>query len=269
MQGKETEMKNCKVVMSLIVLFLSSIFFCQTAWAHDLWVTVDSYALQKSGSPSLAIFSAHKFPAGAEDYLAADRLDQAFIVSPKGAKVAASAKADGKYGPQASLKETGTYLAVALPSNGFATKTTEGYQRGKTKKDVDNPILCRYSQKFAKAVFTVGRPGGAVVSKPLGHAMEIVPLKDPATLKAGDVLPVKVLVEGKPARTFVYGTYVGFSEFPNTYAYTTRTDKEGIARIKMIHDGAWVLIAKQEEAYPDTAECDKRAWAASLTFEIR
>jgi SAM-dependent methyltransferase len=36
---------------------------------------------------------------------------------------------------------------------------------------------------------------------------------------------------------------------------------------KMINDGAWVLIAKQEEAYPDTAECDKRAWAASLPFD--
>lgn len=262
-------MKKFKTNMSLIVFILLSIFFCQTAWAHDLWMTVNSYVLHKADSPSLAIFSAHRFPAGAEDYLAADRLDQAFVVSPKGAKVAASANADGNYSPQAPPKEIGTYLAVALPRNGFFTKTTEGYQMGKSKKDVDNAILCRYSQKFAKAVFTVGKPGGQVFAKPLGHAMEIVPLKDPAALKAGDVLPVKVLVEGKPALTFVYGTYAGFSESPNTFAYTTRTDKEGIAQIKMLHDGAWVLIAKQEEAYPDTAQCDKRAWAASLTFEIR
>jgi uncharacterized GH25 family protein len=262
-------MKKCNPSILLIVLILSSIFFCQTAWAHDLWMTADPYVLDKTGLPSLAVYSAHKFPAGAEDYLAADRLDQAFLVSPKGAKVTASTKADGIYGPQAPLKETGTYLAVALPRNGFATKTTEGYQKGKTKKDVDNVIECKYSRKFAKAVFTVGRPGGETVTKPLGHAMEIVPLKDPATLKTGDVLPVKVLVEGKPARTLVYGTYAGFSEFPNTFGYTTRTDKEGVARIKMIHDGAWVLIAKHEEAYPDTAECDKQAWAATLTFEIR
>ena len=45
-------------------------------------------------------------------------------------------------------------------------------------------------------------------------------------------------------------------------------DKEGVAEIKMIHNGVWVLIAKREEAYPDAAECDKQAWAASLTFEI-
>lgn len=262
-------MKKSTANISLIVLILSSIFFCQTAWAHDLWMTVAPYVIDKTDPPSLAIFSAHRFPAGAEDYLAADRLDQVFLVTPSGAKVTASAKADGVFGSKAHLTEIGTYLAVAIPRDGFATKTTEGYQRGKTKKDVDNAIECRYSRKFAKAVFTVGHPASDLVSKPLGHAMEIVPLKNPASLKNGDVLPVKVLLQGKPARTFVYGTYAGFSESANTYAYTTRTDKEGIAAIKMIHDGVWVLIAKQEEAYPDAAECDKQAWAASLTFQIR
>lgn len=65
-------MKKCNPPMLLIVLVLSSIFFCQTAWAHDLWVTADPYVLAKTGLPSLAVFSAHKFPAGAEDYLAAE-----------------------------------------------------------------------------------------------------------------------------------------------------------------------------------------------------
>ena len=262
-------MKKYKSNTSLIVLVLSSVFFCQTAWAHDLWMTVDPYILRNADSPSLAVFNAHRFPADVKDYLAADRLDQAFLITPNGTKVTVTAKADGTCGAQAQLTETGTYLAAALPHNGFATKTTEGYQRGKSKKNLDNVIECRYSQKFAKAVFTVGHPGGQVFSKPLGHSMEIVPMTDPATLKAGEVLPVKVLVEGKPARTIVFGTYAGFTESPNTFAYTTRTDKNGIAAVKMIHDGVWVLIAKQEEAYPDTAECDKRSWAASLTFEIR
>jgi nickel transport protein len=261
-------MQTSNAPISLIVMILSSIFFCQTAWAHDLWMTVDPYVLHKAESPSLAVFSAHRFPAGADDYLAADRLDQVFLISPNGAKMTASAKADGLFSPHVPMKETGTYLAVALPRDGFATKTTEGYRRGKTKKDVENVIECRYSRKIAIAVFTMGRPGGEAFSRPLGQAMEIVPLKDPATLKTGDVLPVKVIVEGKPARTFLYGTYAGFSESPTTFAYTTRTDKEGVAAIKMIHSGVWVLIAKQEEAYPDTATCDKQAWAASLTFEI-
>lgn len=52
-------------------------------------------------------------------------------------------------------------------------------------------------------------------------------------------------------------------------SYVTRTNKEGIADFKMIHNGAWVLIVKQEEAYKDPDVCDKLFWAASLTFEIQ
>ncbi len=261
-------MKKVTINAALAGLLLASVIFCPLSRAHDLWATMDDYTPDKGASASLAIFNSHRFPADAKDYLAAERLEKALFITPSGRQVAVSSRTDGTFGCQTALTETGTYLAIALPRNGFATKTTEGYQRGKSKKDLENVIECRYSQKFAKTVFTVGKPGGETFSRPLGHAMEIVPLKNPALVKTGQVLPVKALVDGKPARTIVYGTYAGFSESPNTFAYTTRTDKEGVAEIRMIHNGVWVLIAKREEAYPDAAECDKQAWAASLTFEI-
>jgi uncharacterized GH25 family protein len=262
-------MKTRKCILILISLLSISTFIGTQVWSHDLWITMETYQLEKSAIPAIAIFSSHQFPATASDYLSADRLDKAFIITPAGGQVATVAKPDGTFGPPAAMSEKGTYLAVALPVNGFATKTTEGYQRGKNKKEVSNAIACSYSQKFAKSIFSVGKPSGEVFAKPLGHAMEIVPQKNPALVKVGEVLPVLVLLEGKPARTMVFGTYAGFSETSNTFAYTTRTNKEGIADIKMIHNGAWVLIVKQEEAYPDAAECDKRTVSASLTFEIQ
>jgi len=252
-----------------ILVLLSVMFLSNSAWAHDLWMTMDKYKMDKGSPAVFSIFSSHLFPPDKKDILAEDRLDRAFFITPAGQEVAASAKETGTYAPQAGLMETGTYLAVAIPHNGFSTKTTEGYQQGKSKKDLSNVVECRYSEKYAKTVFSVGKPGGEIFSKPLGHSMEIVPLKDPSTMKTGEKLPVKVLIKGKPARTIVFGTYAGFSDSPNTFAYTTRTDKDGIAEIKMIHNGVWLLIVKQEEAYPDSAECDKQAWAASLTFEIK
>jgi uncharacterized GH25 family protein len=250
-------------------LILLSILICQTAWAHDLWITMDADQVNKGGSGTAAVFSSHHFPAPASDYLAPERADKIFFITPGGRQVTATQAKDGTFEPQSALKEKGTYVAVALPVNGFFTKTPEGYQLGKSKKDVTSPLQCRFSQKYAKAIFARGNGGGSAFSKPLGHAMEIVPMKDPVSLKTGDILPVKVLLEGKPARTYIYGTYAGFSESANTFAYTTRTDKEGIAQIRIIHDGDWLLIAKQEEAYPDAAECDLKSWAASLTFEIQ
>ena len=69
-------------------------------------------------------------------------------------------------------------------------------------------------------------------------------------------------------RTVIFGTYDTFTDEANTFGYTTRTDKEGIANIKLIHNGTWLLIAKDEAPYPDTSVCDLQRWAATLTFYV-
>ena len=75
-------------------------------------------------------------------------------------------------------------------------------------------------------------------------------------------------MDGKPASTIVYGTYAGFSEDPGTFAYATST-KEGIAKIKLLKSGTWLLLAKQESAYRDPSVCDKQTYAGSLTFQVK
>ncbi|PIE66631.1 MAG: hypothetical protein CSA23_08185 [Deltaproteobacteria bacterium] len=261
---------NRTIITSFIFfLFISTSLFATPVLAHDLWIAIDSCKAGEKKAAEATVFSSHHFPAATSEVMPPERMDRCFFLCPDGRQIAAVNSSKGIYRSNSPLKKTGTYVAVALPLNTFFTKTPDGYQRGKRRNDVNNPITCSYSQKFAKAVFSVGKPSGTAYSKPLGHAMEIIPLKDPSSLKTGGVLPVKVLLEGKPLRTFVYGTYAGFSENSDTFAYTTRADKEGLAEIKMVHNGKWVLIAKVEENYPDPAECDKQRWAASLTFEVK
>ncbi len=255
---------NVFFFMLMLVPFLSGVSF-----AHDLWVTLDNYDMKKTASSSLAVYNAHKFEAGEEDYLPADRLGKVLFIAPDDQEVMGSSKGNGQYGPQNEFKKDGTYLAVAIPKNGYGTRTTEGYQLGKSKKDVSKAISCWYSEKFAKTVYAVKNPGGDSFSKVLGHSMEIIPLKDPTMLKVGDILPVKVMLEGQLARTMVFGTYAGFTEAQNTFAYATRTNTEGIAEIKLIHSGTWLLVAKHQEAYPDNEVCDTISKAASLTFNVR
>ena len=234
-----------------------------------MWIDMQEYLLSNSKPAVFAVASAHHFPAQGDELMTRDRIDKVVLLTPGGKEVQAAPQGDTQYQSQSPLEAQGTFMAVAIPQNGFSTKTPEGYQRGKSKKDLKNVIECRYSEKFGKALFVVGAPGGSAFSQSLGHKMEIIPLKDPAMLKEGDDLPVKVVVEGQPARTYVYGTYAGFSDEPNTFAYTTSTDKEGIARIKMIKAGTWLLVVKQETPYSDTSVCDKLSYSASMTFEVR
>ncbi len=260
---------NGKIFRILFVTVLISTACVTALYAHDTWVTLHNYLLNASTPAVLTVANAHHFPALADEVMTPDRIEKLLILAPDGKELPVALNGEKQYQPKTPLKAQGTYVAVVSPKNGFFSKTTDGYQQGKNKKDLQNVVACRYSEKNGKALFVVAQPGGDIFSRPLGHKLEIIPMKDPGLLKEGDELPVKVLVEGQPARTYVFGTYEGFSGNSNTYAYTTSTDKEGVAKIKLIKAGNWLLLAKVEKPYPDAAVCDKLSYSATLTFQVR
>ncbi len=259
---------SCKYVRMFLGVVMLSVVCAASGYAHDTWIVMQNYTPKASEPAVLNVANAHLFAIPGGDFHTRDRVEKVFFLSPDDKNISSAPQGETAYQSDA-LKAQGTYLAVALPVNGFFSKTTEGYQRGKSKKDIKDVIECTFSEKYAKALFTVGTPGGNAFSKVLGHTMEIVPMADPATLKEGDELSVKVLFEGKPASTYVYGTYAGFSKEANTFGYTTHTDKDGVAKIRLIKSGTWLLLVKQEKPYPNATECDKKSCAATLTFQIR
>jgi uncharacterized GH25 family protein len=260
---------NKKSLSGIFAVVLVSALWTVSGHAHDTWITMDSYTMEKSKPAQFTVANAHKFVIPGEGALAVDEVEKAFLAGPDTKEINVVTDQKERFRSSVPLEREGSYMAVIKKRGGFSSKTVDGFKKGKNKKDVKDVIECSYSEKYAKAIFSVGTPGGDGYSKTLGHGMEIIPLKDPAGLKKGDELPVKVLILGKPARTNIFGTYAGFSEESNTFAYTTATDKEGTAKIKIIKEGVWLLVAKQDFAYPDATVCDKQSYAATLTFKTK
>ncbi len=241
------------------------------ASAHDTWAVMKDYTLGKPATPELNVVSSHlfSFPA-VKDLVTTEKAGKILFLLPDGSEVKAVPTGKGTFQAAHVIKSPGTSMAVAVAPAGFSTKTTDGYKQGKSKKDVNNVLTCSYSEKFSKALFTVGNAGGNEFSRTLGHALEIVPQQDPSAMNAGDVMTIKVLFQGKPLpSTNVSGVYAGFSDDPGTFAYSTNTNKEGIAKIKLIHSGPWLLLVKQKSDYPDRTVCDARSYSAALTFNVR
>jgi uncharacterized GH25 family protein len=259
-----------KYVVMILATAACSTVGATTALAHDTWAVMKDYTLAKPGTPVLGVVSSHLFSFPAKDFVTTDKVEKVFFIAPDGSETVAIPTGKDAFQSKQALKASGTNLAVAVSQPGFASKTTEGYKQGKTKKELKDVISCSYSEKFSKALFTVGAPGGDAFSRTLGHSLEIIPLQDPAGMKVGDVVSIKVLFQGKTLlSTTVSGVYAGFSEDPGTFAYSTSTNKEGIAKIKLIHDGTWLLLVKQKSDYPDTTVCDSKSFSAALTFNVR
>ena len=259
--GKVSGMFGLSVILMLVL-------FTFPASAHFMWINVENFTPSPEGKVSLNIGWGHRFgnPVG-NVMRGREGLDEIAIVSPGGDQLKVEPLNETDYKVEKALGKDGTYLAVAKRKEGFFSKTTEGYQR-QSKKGLKNVIQCSYSGGYAKAIINAGKAGGAIYAKAFGHPLEIIPLKDPADLRQGDYLPIKVLYNGEPLRTEIYATYAGFST-EGAWAFTTGVDKEGLGRVKILQPGVWLIKVNHKTPYPDPKECDQYSYTATLTFEVK
>jgi uncharacterized GH25 family protein len=166
---------------------------------------------------------------------------------------------------------------VVMESKGaFGGHTDEGFEY-KSKKELKGKKVkgdIKYYENFCKAVVKAGESAeGDVFSKVLGHGLEIVPLKNPSTMRTNDVLPLRVLHNGKPLdeSVMVYATYMGFSNEADVFAYTAWASKsrKGVADIRLLQPGIWMIFVEHELPYPDTKMADRYGYQATLTFEVQ
>ncbi|MBI4799850.1 MAG: DUF4198 domain-containing protein [Desulfarculus sp.] len=252
-------MKRSIVSMTLLA---AALLLSSTALAHDMWLTVDKPEINQP----LHILAGygHAFPQG--EGTEKERLTPVTVVGPRG-------KLETKAGDKLDFLTTspltkGSYLVAGGRAPQWYTKTPEG-PKDAPKSQVPGALSCLRSAKYAKAVVNLG---GAAddLGKPLGQTLEIVPLANPATIKAGGELPVQVLYEGKPlANADLKATFAGFTKEGTAFAFAAHADKQGKAMVKVWHPGLWLVVAKHDIPFANPAECDKDMHAATLTFEVK
>ncbi len=258
-------------LITFCLLIFSVTALPTVAEAHFMWLNPRTYAFMPGESLQMTLGWGHSFPGQGGDFLPQERLKEAFALSPSGQKISLSAsKISIIFNAQTAFEEEGSYLLAAQRKAGFFTKTTSGYKR-QSKKGLKGVIECKFSRGYAKAIVSVGKAGGEVYRKVLGHELEIVPLKDPNILRPGDYLPIQVTFKGKPlAKHFVYATYAGFSPTGETdFAYATETDSQGRAQIRLDRRGVWLIVVRYRTHYPDSQVCDLYKVVSTLTFELR
>lgn len=259
----------------LIVLFLLVAFTPKT-YAHFLWLNVDDYTPKKGQVVHITLGWGHKFPETPtpprEEMVKKLNL---FLVDPEGQKTSLNISIkDGKPQPvKVKTTKNGVYLVIAIAKH-FVSKTTEGYfYKPKDKLKNKEVIYSKWSETTAIAIISVGKTRNFNIVKnlnilnSLGANFHVLPLVNPSVLKEGEIFKVKTLFYGKPYPTWIYATYEGFSEFKDTYAWTTKTDKKGIANIKILKRGVnWLLKSEVKKHYLDPQKADIVNYKCSITF---
>jgi uncharacterized GH25 family protein len=99
----------------------------------------------------------------------------------------------------------------------------------------------RWREIYTKHAKTFVKAGAAVADRswaePVGMSLEIVPEKDPTTLRAGDDFPVRVLRNGSPLPNFS----LGIVRAGNSLSEFQTTDAEGRVTFRLARSGKWLL----------------------------
>jgi len=261
-------MKRAIIVFAQIGLLLWGLFGPgRLAYPHTMYVNVTDYAPTLKRGTKLYFAWGHRLPV--DDMLGPQRLKRCQVVQPDG-KVRSLEKPT-EFLTRVEFTQKGTHIIAAELNPGFYTVYS---QDGQTKHHIGpktglkNVELSLYYQQQSKALLDAGDPSDTF-RKPVGHKLEIIPLKNPALLRAGDFLPMEVLFEGQPVPGYpkVMATYLGFST-TGAYAYAT-TVMHGRAQVKILQPGVWFIrVNYRVPATGEMAEkCNELSYTATLTFE--
>jgi len=249
-----------RVVGLTLALGLSS-----TVQAHELIVKPEAMTVQTGAELRVAVVSTHVFMIS-QELEAAKNVKVGFYADGKRADIAV--RPNDKtltYDGTLTAPTSGTFIITGARLPQIWATTSEGLKQvtGRTPGASDPYQI----ENFAKALVNVTAADNGF-STVIGDALEIEPLTNPASIRPGDEMTVKVLFRGKPLATNIYATYDGFSKEKDTYAYYTEGQTDGTAKVKFTHTGLWMV--RVQHAVPEqTADYARYVARAVLLFEIK
>lgn len=264
-------MKTEKIwMLLLLILCLPCVTF-----AHTLWLNASDYSptvYPRFGAETKLYFGwGHHYPV--DDFLTKDSLKEYFLVDSEGKKKELDPNPGGFLATKVSFKKQGTYIACAALRPGFYTlyeKDGKMHHKRGPKTGVQGVVLSLFFEEYAKALIQIGQEIDDTYKIPVGQNLEILLLRHPFQLKPGEFLPIQVLLKNKPARYCrIYGTYSGFSSDCD-FAYATKTNGKGEAKIRILHHGSWLIKAEMRIPAPKDllTKCNELSYSTTLTFEV-
>ena len=237
-------MASLKSVAALVIIGL---LLAPTAYAHHLWVIKDGegFMVARGNAPDKI---QDYDPASVKEVKAFDRNGNSVPVTKKISK------------SRVSLQTIEDISMITVWCDwGYRVNTTDG-KKLMTRREAEqagfNVVESFFSTQFAKSLFKAGTG----VTKAVGLPFEIVPLKDPLALGNGEQLPVQLIFQGKPLAETVIISGDG---------QETKTDKEGVARIKTTMNGMHIFSARHKTPEQNSTETDYHLFTTFLTFETK
>lgn len=291
--GRPPKFQRLKKRVGCVFLAVGIFLLAATSLeAHDFWLVPDAFRLRSGDVVTVRGQTSSLFPTSLSA-VAVDRVAEARIIG----------KASDE--PVRGLSQSGNSLLLRQRVRGNGQKVVairihprsvresaesfrrylvlEGAPEALTKYEREgilpvDSITRRYT-KYAKTIVEVGSRGPRAFARTVGHALEFVPVNDPADLRVGKRLRVRLLANGLP----VAGAHFHAGSSPDDVGHrsdTARartaaqhdlklvTDSAGEAEIIISHAGLWNVRTLQIVPSKPGSGADWDVHWATLVFRV-
>jgi uncharacterized GH25 family protein len=173
------------------------------------------------------------------------------------------------------LRKTGTYRVAIAGDTVMARWQAEGKPkrwRGAPAEMAANipanaeALEVEQMQRRVETFVSVGTPSAV---KPVGVGLELVPLKHPNDLYAGESAQLKFLLDGKPAKDLEVQVIAGGTRYRDAPdAIVAKTDKDGIVTVTWPTAGLYWVDAGVEDEKATVPNVKKRHATYNATLEV-
>jgi uncharacterized GH25 family protein len=259
-----------------LTLLLVTLSVAASAFGHDTWLIPNSFSIPTNTTLFLDLTSGMAFPAPdtpikpervgrAKCRLAGHSFDLgSFSPAPKSLRFKARLYEPGIATLWVELKPRALELTPEQVEEYFeeidAPESVRQQWANAGKRRRWREVYTKHSKTFVRV--GEARPDGSW-AEPVGMSLEIVPEKDPTSLRAGDDFPVRVLKNGTPLRDFP----VGIVSEGSSKGEIGKTDAEGRVSFRLSKKGRWLL--RGTELRRTTASgADWESDFTTLTIEV-
>lgn len=272
---------GCNLVrLSIVVLFIGAAV--QVAWTHDCFLFAKPFSTKPGATTKIAIHIHDQFPGQHVKWDRGRILRFEHLHGVEKVNVIETRPTADSSGVGLSLEKGGVHLFALdwsarlieikgpdftkyLKSEGLDQIVEERRKRG----DSGKPGRERYS-RYIKTLVSAGEGSDQAVSAVIGQTIELVPLENPYAKKKGESVRFRLLFRGKPlANALVAATYDGYSQTAHTYAFSARTNADGVVTVPLSHGGPWLVRTVHMLPVQGEKDFDWESWWASVTFEVR
>jgi uncharacterized GH25 family protein len=216
--------------------------------AHDFWLAATPW--QPGSRVTISANLGESFPVGT-DHVTPDGVEHWRVLGPVGEVAGRHELRPHGNGLAADivLSAPGAYLATMRTAARVTTMKGPSFNSYLLEEGLawavvarrnagvsENTATERYT-RYAKVAVRNGFGTGAHLTRPVGFPAEFVPMTDPTLLRAGQLLTLQLLANGKPVPSAIVTARSGSGGHP----VLGLTDATGHVTLPIDRDGAWLV----------------------------